>query len=50
MHESLEALEIVLTSVNGGKLDRSVAAVTIVDDDSASVPPPAPPRRRTSAH
>jgi hypothetical protein len=49
--ESLEAFEIVLTSVNGGKLERSVAVVTIVDDDETSTPPPpASPRRRTAPH
>jgi len=47
IHEPLEAFEVVLTSVNGGKLDRSVAAVIIVDDDADGPPPPAPPRRRT---
>jgi hypothetical protein len=50
IHETLKAFEVVLTSVNGGKLDRSVAAVIIVDDDADSPPPPAPPRRRTVRH
>jgi len=49
-HETLESFEIVLTSVNGGKLDRSVAAVIIADDDADAPPPPAPPRRRTAPH
>jgi hypothetical protein len=50
VHETLEAFEIVLTSVNGGKLDRSVAAVSIVDDDPDLPPQPAPPRRRSARH
>lgn len=49
-HEPLEAFEIVLTSVNGGKLDRSAAAVIIVDDDPDVPPPPSPPRRRSARH
>lgn len=34
--EPIKEFEVVLTSVNGGKLDRSVAAVAIVDDDSSA--------------
>jgi len=49
-HETLKSFEVVLTSVNGGKLDRSVAAVIIVDDDTDSPPPPSSPRRRTVRH
>jgi len=49
--ETLEAFEVVLTSVTGGKLDRSTAAVIIVDnDDSGPPPPPVPPRRRSAPH
>jgi hypothetical protein len=50
VHETLKAFEVVLTSVNGGKLDRSVAAVIIVDDDADLPPAPAPPRRRGVLH
>jgi hypothetical protein len=50
VHETLKAFEVVLTSVNGGKLDRSVAAVIIVDDDVDLPPAPAPPRRRSVLH
>jgi hypothetical protein len=50
VHETLEAFEVVLTSVNGGKLDRSVAAVSIVDDDADLPQAPAPPRRRSALH
>lgn len=50
VHEPLESFEVVLTSVNGGKLDRSVAAVIIVDDDADVPPAPAPPRRRSAPH
>jgi hypothetical protein len=45
VHESIEAFTVVLTSVRGGKLDRAVAAVTIVDDDS-----PPGPRHRSAKH
>ncbi|HXA18853.1 MAG TPA: Calx-beta domain-containing protein [Thermoanaerobaculia bacterium] len=50
VHEPLKAFEVVLTSVNGGMLDRSVGAVIIVDDDADSPPPPTSPRRRTVRH
>jgi hypothetical protein len=50
VHETLKAFEVVLTSVNGGKLERSVAAVIIVDDDADLPPAPAPPRRRGVLH
>jgi Calx-beta domain/Bacterial Ig-like domain (group 3)/IPT/TIG domain len=49
-HESLEAFEIVLTSVNGGKLERATAAVIVIDDDTGAPPPPATPRRRSAPH
>jgi hypothetical protein len=50
-HEPLREFEIVLTSVNGGKIDRSTAAVIIVDDDPNAPPrPPAPARRRSAKH
>lgn len=49
--EPLEVFEVVLTSVNGGRIDRSVATVTIIDDDdSGPPPPPLPSRRRTTPH
>ena len=44
----IRAFEVVLTSVSGGKLERSTAAVIIVDNDAP--PPPAPPRRRSVHH
>jgi hypothetical protein len=50
IHEPLKAFEVVLTSVNGGKLDRSVAAVIIVDDDADLPQAPPPPRRRAVSH
>ena len=50
IHEPLKAFEVVLTSVNGGVLDRSVAAVIIVDDDADAPPPPSSPRRRSVRH
>ena len=50
VHETLEAFEVVLTSVNGGKLDRPVAAVIIVDDDADLPPAPSLPRRRSALH
>ena len=40
LSEPLKVFEVVLTSVTGGKLDRAVGAVMIVDDDTASTPPP----------
>jgi len=45
--ETMESFEVVLTSVNGGKLERSTAAVIIVDDDVSSTPQP---RRRSVRH
>jgi hypothetical protein len=45
--EAMESFEVVLTSVDGGKLERSTAAVIIVDDDVSSTPQP---RRRSVRH
>jgi len=39
LSEPLKVFEVVLTSVTGGKLDRAVGAVMIVDDDTGSTPP-----------
>ena len=47
VHEPIEAFEVVLTAVNGGKLDRSVAVVTIAADDDTGT---TPPRRRAAKH
>jgi hypothetical protein len=44
--ETIEAFEVVLTSVSGGKLDRSTAAVIVIDDDVSAQPP----RRRSARH
>jgi hypothetical protein len=49
--ETLELFEVVLTSIKGGTLNRSVAIINIVDDDEGGLPPPAtPPRRRSVRH
>lgn len=48
LRETTEAFEVVLTSITGGKLERSSAAVVIVDDDTSDTPPA--PRRRTAGH
>lgn len=49
LSEPMETFSIVLTSIAGGKIDRSTAIVAIVDDD-VNAPPAAPPHRRSARH